>query len=85
MGYNRASRSYKMEKKNCIFNISKCKKNRKAAIFVKPIMFVHIPILIASKVVSALQTGFNAHSMQIHGSSLNPLPIHFYHICTIVL
>ena len=39
----------------------------------------------SSKVVSALQTGFNAHSMRIHGSGLNPLPIHFNRIRTIVL
>ena len=35
--------------------------------------------------MSALQTGFNVHSMRIHGSGLNPLPICFDRVCTILL
>ena len=32
--------------------------------------------MVVCKVVSALQTRFNVHSMLIHESGLNPLPIH---------
>ena len=38
-----------------------------------------------TKAVSALQTGFNAHSMRIQESGLNLLPIHFNRVRTIVL